>query len=95
MRAFLPDGRARAACQLGGDHLGPHLAELANLAVVVGPAVRGGAGWTAVRAPVDRAPFADGSFTLVAIEDPGTVGRPPSAVIEEARQLCWPGGCVA
>jgi aminoglycoside phosphotransferase len=93
-RVFLPSGRASAACQLGGDRLGPHLAELADLAVVVGPAVRGGAGWTAVRAPVDRAPLAPGSFALVAIEDLDTVGGPPGAVIEEARHLCRPGGTV-
>jgi SAM-dependent methyltransferase len=93
-RVFLPSGRAGAACQLGGDRLGPHLAGLADLAVVVGPAVRGGAGWTAVRAPADRAPLAHGSFALVAIEDLGTVGRPPGAVIAEARRLCRPGGTV-
>jgi SAM-dependent methyltransferase len=93
-RVFLPSGRAGSACQLGGDRLGPHLAELADLAVVVGPAVRGGAGWTAVRAPADRAPLAHGSFALVAIEDLGTVGRRPGAVIEEARRLCRPGGTV-
>jgi hypothetical protein len=93
-RAFLPSGRAGAACQLGGDHLGPHLAELADLAVAVGPAVRAGAGWTAVRAPADRAPFADGSFALVAIEDLGAAGRPPGALIEEARRLCRPDGTV-
>jgi SAM-dependent methyltransferase len=93
-RALLPGGPARAACQLGGDHLGPHLAELADLAVVVGPVVQAGAGWTAVRAAADRAPLADGSFALVAIEDLGTVGRPPAALLEEARRLCRPGGTV-
>jgi SAM-dependent methyltransferase len=93
-RMFLPSGRAGAACQLGGDHLGPHLAELAELAVVVGPAVRAGAGWTAVRAPAERAPFTDGSFALVAIEDLGAAGRPPGALIEEARRLCRSGGTV-
>jgi hypothetical protein len=93
-RVFLPGGPAGAACQLGGDHLGPHLAELADLAVVVGPVVRAGAGWTAVRAPADRAPFADGSFALVAIEDLDAVGLPRGALIEEARRLCRPGGTV-
>jgi aminoglycoside phosphotransferase/SAM-dependent methyltransferase len=93
-RVFLPSGRASSACQLGGDRLGPHLAELADLAVVVGPAVRGGTGWTAVRAPVDRAPFAPGGFALVAVEDLGTVGGPPGAVLEAARRLCRPGGTV-
>jgi SAM-dependent methyltransferase len=93
-RVLLPGRPAGAACQLGGDQLGPHLAELADLAVVVGPAVRAGAGWTAVRARADRAPFADGSFALVAIEDLGAVGRPPGALIEEARRLCRPGGTV-
>jgi len=93
-RVLLPSGRASAACQLGGDRLGPHVAELADLAVVVGPAVREGTGWTAVRAPADRAPFADGSFALVAIEDLDSAGRPPGAVIREARRLCRPGGTV-
>lgn len=93
-RVFFPSGRAGAACQLGGDHLGPHLAELADFAVVVGPAVRADAGWAAVRAPADRAPFVDGSFALVAIEDLGAVGRPSDALIEEARRLCRPGGIV-
>jgi aminoglycoside phosphotransferase len=93
-RVLLPSGRASAACQLGGDRLGPHVAELADLAVVVGPAVREGTGWTAVRAPADRAPFADGSFALVAIEDLRSAGRPPGAVIREARRLCRPGGTV-
>jgi aminoglycoside phosphotransferase/SAM-dependent methyltransferase len=93
-RVLLPSGRASAACQLGGDRLGPHVAELADIAVVVGPAVRAGIGWTAVRAPADRAPFADGSFALVAIEDLRSAGRPPGAVIREARRLCRPGGTV-
>jgi hypothetical protein len=65
-RVFLPSGRASAACQLGGDRLGPHLAELADRAVIVGPAVRGGAGWTAVRAPLDRAPFTPGTVSRAA-----------------------------
>jgi SAM-dependent methyltransferase len=93
-RVLLSSGRAGAACQLGGDRLGPHLAELADLAVVVGPAVRAGAGWTAVRTPADRAPFADGTFALVAIEDLDTAGRPPGALIMEARRLCRPDGTV-
>ena len=93
-RVFLPGGTAGAACQLGGDHLGPHLAELADLAVVVGAVVHAGAGWTAVRALGDHAPFADGSFALVAIEDLGAVGRRPGDVFEEARRLCQPGGTV-
>jgi SAM-dependent methyltransferase len=93
-RVLLPGGPAGAACQLGGDHLGPHLVELANLAVVVGPLVQAGAGWTAVRATADHAPFADGSFALVAIEDLGAAGRAPGDLIEEAQRLCGPGGTV-
>jgi SAM-dependent methyltransferase len=93
-RVLLPSGRAAAACQLGGDRLGPHLAELADLAVVVGPAVRAGAGWTAVRTPADRAPFADGTFPLVAIEDLDAAGGPSGALILEARRVCKPGGTV-
>jgi hypothetical protein len=93
-RVLLPGGPAGAACQLGGDHLAPHLAELAHLAVVVGPVAHPGAGWTAVRAPADNAPFADGSFALVAIADLGSAGPRPGGVIEEARRLCQPGGTV-
>jgi SAM-dependent methyltransferase len=93
-RVLLPGGPAGTACQLGGDHLGPHLAELADVAVVVGAAVRAGDGWTAVRAPADHAPFADSSFGLVVVEDLGAVGRRPDDVVEEARRLCRPGGTV-
>jgi SAM-dependent methyltransferase len=93
-RVLLPSGRAGGACQLGGDRLGPHLAELADLAVVAGPAVRAGSGWTAVRTSVDHAPFADGTFALVAIEDLDAAGGPPGALILEARRLCRPGGTV-
>jgi hypothetical protein len=104
-RVLLPSGDVGAACQLGGDHLGPHLAELADLAVVVGPLVGAGAGWTAVRAAADQTPFADASFALVVIEDLGAAGRPaviedldaagqPAGMIEEARRICQPGGTV-
>jgi aminoglycoside phosphotransferase len=93
-RVFLPGGRVPAACQLGGDGLGPHLAELADLAVVVGTHPRPGRGWTAVTAPADRAPFADRSFDLVAVEDLGATGRPAERVLEEARRLCRPTGSV-
>jgi hypothetical protein len=94
VRVFLPGGRVPAACQLGGDGLGPHLAELADLAVVVGTDARPGRGWTAVAAPADRAPFADRSFELVAVEDLGATGRPTERVLEEARRLCRPTGSV-
>jgi hypothetical protein len=93
-RVLLPGGPAGAACQLGGDHLGPHLAELAGLAVVVGPAAHAGAGWTAVRTPADNTPFADASFELVAIEDLGAAGGRPDDLIGEARRLCKAGGTV-
>lgn len=88
----LPAGRLPAACQLGGDRLGPHLAELASLAVVVAPSVRAGPGWRAVPARPDRAPFADGCFDLVAVEDLERTGRPPGRVLDEARRLCRPTG---
>jgi hypothetical protein len=61
--------------------------------VVVGPAVRAGAGWAAVRASAQRAPSPTPA-ALVAIEDLGAVGRSPGALVEEARRLCRPGGTV-
>jgi SAM-dependent methyltransferase len=91
-RAFLPGGRLGAACQLGGDRLGPQLAELAAMAVVVGPGVRPGKGWAAVAARPDRAPFPDGTFDLVAVEHPAGTGQPPGPVLREARRLCRPTG---
>jgi SAM-dependent methyltransferase len=93
-RVLLPGGRAATACQLGGDQLGPHLAGLAGLAVVVGPATRPGTGWSAVAASAGRAPFPGSSFDLVAVEDLGATGRPAAEVVEEARRLCRPGGSI-
>jgi SAM-dependent methyltransferase len=93
-RVLLPGGRAATACQLGGDQLGPHLAELASSAVVVGRATRPGPGWAAVRAGADRAPFPDSTFDLVAVENLGATGRPAAHVLQEARRLCRPTGSV-
>jgi hypothetical protein len=93
-RVLLPSGRAASACQLGGDQLGPHLAELAGLAVVVGAGTRPGTGWSAVAAGAGRAPFPGSSFDLVAVEDLGATGRPAAEVVAEARRLCRPGGSV-
>src|SRR5438552_5787209 len=93
-RVFFPGGIVEAACQLGGDSLGPHLAELAELAIVIGPAVRGGDGWRAVEALPERAPFAPSSFDLVVVEDLGATGRPPKSVLAEAKRLCRPSGRV-
>ena len=93
-RVLLPGGRVVAACQLGGDQLGPHLAGLARLAVVVGPGARPGAGWAAVAASAGRAPFPGSSFDLVAVEDLGAAGGGAADVVQEARRLCRPGGSV-
>jgi Phosphotransferase enzyme family len=93
-RVFLPSGRLEAACQLGGDHLGPQLAELAGLAVVVAPAATPGPGWVAVAARPDRTPFPDGSFDLVAVEDLGRTGCRPDRLVEEARRLCRKTGTI-
>jgi SAM-dependent methyltransferase len=93
-RVLLPGGGVVAACQLGGDQLGPHLAGLARLAVVVGPGTRPGAGWAAVAASAGRTPFPGSSFDLVAVEDLGAVGCRPADVVQEARRLCRPGGSV-
>jgi hypothetical protein len=88
---LLPGGHA-AACQLGGDRLGPHLGELADLAVVVCPAVRVPAGLRC--GPPLSGPLPGASCALVAIEDLGAVGRSPGALVQEARRLCRPGGTV-
>jgi SAM-dependent methyltransferase len=93
-RVFFPGGTVGAACQLGGDGLGPHLDELAALAIVIGPAVGSGEGWRAVEALPDRAPFAARSFDLVVVEDLGATGRPPRRVLAEAQRLCRPTGRV-
>ena len=94
-RVLLPGGRAVAACQLGGDQLGPHLAGLARLAVVVGPGARPGAGWAAVAASAGRTPFPGSSFDLVAVEDLGAAGCCAADVVQEARRLCRPGGSMS
>jgi SAM-dependent methyltransferase len=93
-RVFLTEGRRSTACQLGSDSLGPHLAGLAEHAVVVGTRVSPGPGWSAVVAEPDAAPFSDGSFDLVVIEDAGRSGRPPAQVLAEAQRLCAPHGRV-
>jgi hypothetical protein len=87
-RVLLPGGRLAAACQLGSDRLGPQLGELAALAVVVGPGVRPGRQWTAVAGRADRAPFRDGTFDLIVVDNPAGIGRPPETVLQEARRLC-------
>jgi Phosphotransferase enzyme family len=93
-RVLLPGGGVVAACQLGGDQLGPHLAGLARLAVVVGPGTRPGAGWAAVAASAGRTPFCGSSFDLVAVEDLGAAGCRAADVVQEARRLCRPGGSI-
>jgi Phosphotransferase enzyme family len=93
-RVFLPSGRIQRACQLGGDRLGPQLAELAELAVVIGPQARSGPGWVAVAADPDRAPFPACSFDLVVVEDPGRTGCRPDRVLSEAARLCRGTGTV-
>jgi SAM-dependent methyltransferase len=94
IRVFLSGGDRAAACQLGGDSLGSHLAALADLAVVVGPRVVEGPGWLATIARPDAAPFADRSFDLVVVEDVSRTASPPGVVLAEARRLCRPTGCI-
>jgi SAM-dependent methyltransferase len=91
-RVLLPGRRLVAACQLGGDHLGPQLAELAALAVVVGPGARPGPAWRAVAARADQTPFPDATFDLVVVTDPGGIRWAQEAVLREARRLCRPTG---
>lgn len=94
IRAYLPGSQVEAACQLGGDRLGPHLAELARLALVVGRDVRPGPGWGAVCGVAARAPVADESFDLVVVDELGRAEGPPSQVLDEARRLCRPTGSI-
>jgi SAM-dependent methyltransferase len=94
LRILLPARAIAAACQLGGDGLGPHLSELADRAVVVGEQVRSGPGWSAVEAAPDRTPFAERSFDLVVVWDAARAGRPVRDVVQEARRLCRRHGVV-
>jgi hypothetical protein len=94
LRVFLAGQRVKAACQLGGDRLGPHLAELAERAVVVGEGVRAGPGWLAAVAKPDATPFMDGSFDVVVVEDARRTGRLSAGVREEAKRLCRSTGRV-
>jgi aminoglycoside phosphotransferase len=94
VRVFLAGRKLAAACQLGDDRLGPHLAELADLAVVAGHGVHAGPGWSAAVAEPDAAPFEDGSFDLVVVEDAKRTGRPSARVRAEAERLCRSTGWV-
>ncbi len=94
VRVFLAGGKLAVACQLGGDRLGPQLAELAEKVVVVGDRVHAGPGWSATVAAPDAAPFADGSFDLVVVEVAERTGRPAAGVRDEARRLCRSTGWV-
>jgi hypothetical protein len=94
IRVFLPGRTLGAACQLGGDGLGPHLSEFAASATVIGPDVSAGPTWAGVRVPADAAPFPDDSFDLVAIADLGASGGRAVDVLGEALRLCRPTGTV-
>jgi SAM-dependent methyltransferase len=94
LRVFLAVAKRATACQLGGDSLGAHLAALADVAVVIGDRVCPGQGWSAAVAREDAAPFADGSFDLVVVQDVARTERPPALVLAEARRLCRPTGYV-
>ena len=94
VRAFLPGGGLHDACQLGGDRLGPHLAELATSATVVGPKVAPGPTWSAVGAAAHAVPLPDDSFDVVAIDDLSAAGRRAARVLDEAIRLCRPTGTV-
>jgi hypothetical protein len=94
IRTFLPGGQLGAACQLGGDRLGPHLAEFATSAVVVGPKAAPGPTWEAIASSAHATPLLEGSFDLVAIDDLRATGRRRAQVLEEALRLCRPTGTV-
>jgi Phosphotransferase enzyme family/Methyltransferase domain len=94
VRILIGGRSVAAACQLGGDRLGAHLSELADEAVVIGDDVRAGPGWSATVADAEAAPFADGSFDLVVVEDAARTGRNPALVRAEAQRLCRPTGWV-
>lgn len=94
VRIFLPPRMFSAACQLGGDGLGPHLAGFASSAITVAPDAHEGPGWTALALPADAARFPDGAFDLVAIQDLARTGRQGADVLREAIRLCAPAGTV-
>lgn len=94
VRVFLEGGTVKAACQLGGDRLAPHLSMLAGSTVVVGRDVRDGERWSALASRPDTVPFTDGSFDIVAIENLDKAGGSPERVLEEALRLSKPAGRV-
>ena len=94
IRAFLPGTPFEAGCQLGGDRLGPHLAELASSAVVVGPKVAPGPAWEAVGRRPHATRLPDDAFDLVVIDDLRAAGRRRSRILEEALRICRPTGTV-
>jgi hypothetical protein len=94
VRIFLGGMRLAAACELGGDRLGPHLSELADRAIAVGDRVKAGPGWSATVAGPAAAPFADASFDLVVVEDAARTGRAFARVHAEAQRLCRSTGWV-
>jgi hypothetical protein len=79
LRVLLPGGIARA-CQLGGDRLAPHLAELAESVTVFREPIEG------------RDP--DGSYDLVVVDDLARVGSKFPDAMTDARRLCRPDGVV-
>ena len=94
IRVFLPGTRFDAACQLGGDRLGPHLAELSSSAVVVGAKVAPGPTWEAVGSRARAVPLPDDAFDLVVIDDLRAAGRRRTKILEEALRICRPTGTV-
>jgi Phosphotransferase enzyme family/Methyltransferase domain len=94
VRVFLGGQRLAAACELGGDRLGPHLSELADRTIAVGDRVKAGPGWSATVAGPEAAPFADASFDLVVVEDAARTGREVARVHAEAQRLCRSTGWV-
>ncbi len=94
IRAFLPGGQLGAACQLGGDRLGPHLSEFATSAAVIGPKVAPGPSWEAIGVPAHATSLPEDSFDLVVIDDLRATGRRRARVLEEAVRLCRPTGTV-
>jgi hypothetical protein len=95
VRVFLP-GSLGSACQLGGDRLGPHLAEFAGSAVVVGPKVAPGPTWEALGAPSHATPLPADTFDLVVIDDLRAAAprRRRRQILDEALRLVRPTGTV-
>jgi hypothetical protein len=79
LRVLLAPGGIDRACQLGGDRLAPHLAQIADHVTVVKDPLKDDAA---------------GGFDLVVVDDLARVGPKFPDALSDARRLCRPDGVV-